>query len=111
MRLAETAVHPGAANAVVFSVPRVAGQVRSKRYRVVHFTESEGLVTAIIPTGAEKGTEVRWKLLFQIHAEARLHRAGMPMSRNVRCCITAFHVRLICFAVISQVCMVDKGKH
>jgi hypothetical protein len=83
MLLAEAAVDPGAADAVVLPVPRIACDGCSKRYRVIHLTEAKRLLTTIVPTSAEIDTEIRRKILLEVYAEAGLRRVRMPVRRDV----------------------------
>ena len=110
MDLAEPAVYEGGADAVEFPMPGVAGEVGSEGDGVVHFTEGEGFVIAIVPPGTEEGAEVGGKVLFEVDADTGLGGAWMTVSRDIRGWVFSIEIGVVGLAVIAEIGVVEEGE-
>src|ERR1700722_3018515 len=96
-----------AADAILFSSPRIAGNIGAKCYRAVDFRVGEGFFVPLIPSGAEKGTEICWQRLLHIDAKALFQRALAPMESDVGSLIDAILIRRNRLAVVAHVGVVQ----
>src|ERR1700733_1869310 len=68
-----------AANAILFSSPRVPGKIGAKCHRAVDFRVGKGFFVPLVPSCAEKGTEICRQRLLHVDAKALLQRALAPV--------------------------------
>ena len=69
---ADAAGFEGAADLVLFSAPRVAGEFEAERHGAVHLCIGERLFVPLVPSGAEIDAEIGRELLLDIETEALL---------------------------------------
>ena len=107
MLAADAADFKGAANLVFFSAPRVSGEFEAKRQGAVHLGIGERFFVPLIPSGAEKDTEIGRQLLLHIDAEALLQRALVPVEGDVGSLIDALQISRNRLAVVAHVGVVQ----